>query len=89
MASNYPRECNGSNANYCFDRAVLVLGMREPGGVGSGSGCHRVTLRVSLWPGDKLLNKANLLLAQQYHGIDRQRALRRNPRSQQPQQQHR
>jgi hypothetical protein len=33
MASNYPRECNGSNANYCFDRAILVLGMAGAGEV--------------------------------------------------------
>lgn len=32
------------------------------------------------------LNKFNSLLAQEYHRINRQRALRGNPRSQQPQQ---
>jgi hypothetical protein len=36
---------------------------------------------LRLYPDDKLFSKADSLLAKQYHGINRQRALRRNPRS--------
>ena len=40
------------------------------------------------WSDDKPFRETASLLAQQYRWINRQGALRRNPRSQQPQQEH-